>query len=134
LVCQLLIVVERLKPADQPSHHSKGWSYERQQVRVFFLMIVVAVSCSAKSRYQSETKASMLELCFKLWKSTNFGWDDNPKPSKQDTRIAKEINRPVYTISAFGIWSVNPDGDMRQEANDQWHRGIKEKKRSSAKN
>ena len=40
----------------------------------------------------------------------------DPKPSKNDMRIAFRIKAPIYVISKDGIWSVNPKGHYKREA------------------
>lgn len=56
---------------------------KRLQLCVLFLLIVLVVSGTAQSKSQTETKDSMLKLCFKLWKQTSFGWEE-----KQTERAA----------------------------------------------
>ena len=44
----------------------------------------------------------------------------DPKPSKNDSRIAAKVKVPIYVISKDGIWRVNPDGQFKKEANRGW--------------
>jgi hypothetical protein len=52
----------------------------------------------------------------------------DPKPSRQDVRVAKQIKASVYTLSAFGIWRAAPNGTITQEAGQDWHRPLQTKK------
>ncbi len=44
----------------------------------------------------------------------------NPKPSRMDLNCAVRLKAPVYTISKFGIWKVDQDGKITQEATKDW--------------
>jgi hypothetical protein len=61
---------------------------KRHHVGVFYLLIVFVVPCFAQSQTQ-ERKASFLELCYDLWKRTDFGWHE-----KQTERAAWIIRDP----------------------------------------
>jgi hypothetical protein len=44
----------------------------------------------------------------------------NPKPSRSDRDCAARIKASVYTISQLGIWKVQLDGKITQEASKNW--------------
>lgn len=44
----------------------------------------------------------------------------DPKPSPNDSSVAKKLGIPIYTISKSGIWKVTPDGTIIQEADRHW--------------
>lgn len=47
----------------------------------------------------------------------------NPKPStcnKCDADTAKQIDKPVYTVSRKGVWKVSPTGEITQEEPPEW--------------
>lgn len=46
------------------------------------------------------------------------------KPSGKDAAVARAMNMPVYVISVMGIWSVMPDGSMRQERKPGWYQKL----------
>lgn len=46
------------------------------------------------------------------------------KPSRKDAAVARAMNIPVYVISVKGIWSVMPDGSIRQEQEPGWYQKL----------
>src|SRR5688572_27134301 len=49
---------------------------KRLRLCIFFLAIVFVVTGSAQTKSEAEATGSVRELCYKLWKSTNFGFND----------------------------------------------------------
>jgi RHS repeat-associated protein len=56
-------------------------------------------------------------------KPSTGGTKDNP----HDDSAAQQINAPVYTISRYGIWKIDPQGNITQEAGPEWNRGLNPK-------
>jgi hypothetical protein len=44
----------------------------------------------------------------------------DPKPSGQDSLVARQLNVCVYTVTRKGIWKVSPEGVITREMNHNW--------------
>ena len=62
---------------------------KRRQVCAFVLLFVFLGSCISQAVPQSQTKGSFLQLCYDLWKRTEFGWT-----KKETERAAWVIRDP----------------------------------------
>lgn len=51
----------------------------------------------------------------------------DPRPSKQDQLESQKLNVPIFTLTRKGIWSVTPDGIIRQHANAEWFKNVKQR-------
>jgi hypothetical protein len=51
----------------------------------------------------------------------------DPRPSKQDQKEAHRLQICIFTVARKGIWSVTPDGVIRQHANAGWYKNMKQK-------
>lgn len=51
----------------------------------------------------------------------------DPRPSKQDQIEARRLHVCIFTLSRKGIWSVTPDGIVKQHANAGWSNNVKQR-------
>lgn len=51
----------------------------------------------------------------------------DPRPSKQDQNEAQRLHICIFTLARKGIWSVTPDGVIRQHADDGWFKNLKQR-------
>ena len=68
---------------------------KRLELCAFFVLIVFVCASSAQSK-PAEIKASMLELCYKLWKQTSFGWEE--KQTERAAWIIRDSNGTVQWL------------------------------------
>jgi hypothetical protein len=50
----------------------------------------------------------------------------DPRPSKQDQMEARRLGVCIFTLTRKGIWSVTPDGIIRQHANAGWFKNVRQ--------
>jgi hypothetical protein len=51
----------------------------------------------------------------------------DPRPSKQDQVEAQKLHICIFTIARKGIWSVTPEGVIRQHADAGWFKNVKQR-------
>jgi hypothetical protein len=51
----------------------------------------------------------------------------DPRPSKQDQTEARKLQICIFTLARKGIWSVTPDGIIRQHAGAGWFENVKQR-------
>jgi hypothetical protein len=51
----------------------------------------------------------------------------DPRPSKQDQKEAQRLQICIFTLARKGIWSVTPDGVIRQHASAGWFKNMKQR-------
>jgi proteasome lid subunit RPN8/RPN11 len=49
----------------------------------------------------------------------------DPRPSKQDQKEAQRLHICIFTLARKGIWSVTPEGVIRQHAGVGWLKNLK---------